>query len=165
MATIKKFWKYFLLFIIVFLLVSFLTNFTMKDNYKDITDYEIKTSSPEIKITECKTEYSHGYIKGTIKNNTGEHIQLKYLKIDLYNKDNRYVGTEYEELKYFNVNEIIDFEVDYRYENINRFVVSIVDKKEKEYKIGFLDKINLDDNKSKIFAAGTGVFALYVLLP
>ena len=168
MSTIKTFWKYFLLFIIAFFLVNFLTNFAMKDHYKDITDYEIKTSKPEIEIIECKTEYTHGYIKADVKNNTGKHIQLKYLKIDFYNKDKKYIGTEYRELKYFNVNETISFNIDYNYENVNKFIVSIVDEKEKQYKIGFLnylDELNINENEKKIGMLGTGLVAIYLLFP
>lgn len=140
MGTIKKFWKYFLLFIVAFFLIGFLTNLVMKDNYHDVSNYEIKTVSPEIKVEEFKVEYSHGYIKGSVTNNTGKHLQLKYLRIDLYNKEGKYAGTEYKELKYFNVNETIKFDLNFRYREIEKATLSIVDKKE-EVKTNFIDGI------------------------
>ena len=84
MGTLKKFWMYFLMFVGFFLLVTLLTNFLMRDDYKN-TNYEIKSKSPVIEVTECKSAYSNGYIKGSVTNNTDKLIQIKYLKIDLYN--------------------------------------------------------------------------------
>lgn len=127
MATLKKFWIYFLIFIIAFLLINCLTYAAMEENYEDI-NYEIKTESPMVIITQCKAKHSCGYIEGSVTNNTGEYIPLMYLQINLYNKDNIYLGTEYKELKYFNINETIKFNIDYTYENIDKLEIKFTDK-------------------------------------
>ena len=116
METLKKFWMYFWMFIGFFILVTILTNFLMRDDYKN-AKYEIKAESPEIVVTECKAAYGNGYIKGNVTNNTGELIPLKYLQINLYDKDSVYLGSEYKELKLFNVNETINFDMSYNYLN------------------------------------------------
>jgi len=164
METIKKFWKYFLLFIVAFFLIGFLTNLSMRDNYKTLS-YEIKTTSPEIKVEESKVEYSHGYIKGTVTNNTGKHIKVKYLRLDLYNKDKNYVGTEYRELKYFNVDETINFDINFRYTEIDKAILSIVNEKEEVKEIGLLDRINLEDDNVKIALPIAGILILHTVLP
>lgn len=164
MGTLKKIWIYFLIFIATFFILGFLTNYTMRDNYKNL-NYEIKTQSPEIIVDECKTEYSHGYIKGSVTNNTGEHFQLKFLRIDIYNKEEKYLGTEYKELKYFNVDETIKFDINFRYENAGKIILSIVDKKEEIAKIGLLDKINLKDENVRIAAPIAGLLILHTVLP
>ena len=69
METLKKFWKYFLMFIGFFLLITLLTNFLMRDDYKN-ANYEIKAKSPVIEVTGCKAAYSNGYIKGSVINNS-----------------------------------------------------------------------------------------------
>ncbi len=127
MGTLKKFCIYFLIFIIAFFLLNCLTSLAMEEDYKNV-NYEIKDVSPEVNVTECKAKYSTGYIKGSVTNNTGEYIPLSYMKIDLYDKDGIYMGTEYKELKYFNKNETIKFDIDYTYENIDRLEIKFVDK-------------------------------------
>lgn len=136
MDTLKKFWIYFLIFLAIFLLISGLTNIVMGDNYVD-TSYEIVCSSPEIIITDCKATTTTGYIRGNITNNTEEHIPIKYLQIDIYGENDVYLGSEIKELKYFNVNETINFDINYQYNNVDRLVIGIADKileeeKEKE---------------------------------
>ena len=143
MNTLKKFWIYFLIFLAIFLVISGLTNVIMGDNYEN-TKYKIVCSSPTITVTESKSSYSSGYIKGTITNETGEHIKDKYLQFDFYNKDGVYVGTETQEIKYFNVNETISFDINYKYNNINKIIIGFTDKmiqnkekkEQKDYTIG-----------------------------
>ena len=147
MKTLKKFWIYFLIFLFVFLLVTGLTNIAMRDNYKN-TKYEIVNSSPMITVTECKASYSDGYVKGSITNDTGEHIPIKYLQVDIYDENNVYLGSEFKELKYFNVNETINFEIKYKYNNVNRLVIGLTDKvlqeKEKEKKESYIENIKIE---------------------
>lgn len=136
MGTLKKFWIYFLMFIGFFLFVTILTNFLMEDDYKNI-NYEVVCSSPEIIITDCKATTTTGYIRGNITNNTEEHIPIKYLQIDIYGENDVYLGSEIKELKYFNVNETINFDINYQYNNVDKLIIGIADKileeeKEKE---------------------------------
>ncbi len=134
MSTLS--WKsiktYFLIFLAGFAIVSFLTYAMMKENYNNLTDYEIKTQSPKVKITEFKSTYSYGYINGSVTNNTGEHIPSCYLRIDLYNSNDIYLGTEYKELKYFNVNETINFEINFDYAEVDKAIINVVDEIKKE---------------------------------
>ena len=125
MKTIKKFWLYFILFVLLYLFVTFLTNFEMRDVYKDI-NFSIKTDNPQITVTEAKANRSIGYIIGNITNNTNEHIKECYLKVDLYNGNNSYLGTEYKKIEYFNVTETINFEIEYKYSNVKFASLSIV---------------------------------------
>ena len=127
MGTIKKFWMYFWMFIGFFLFVTLLTNFLMRDDYKN-GSYEIKAESPTITVSECKAAYSTGYIKGSVVNNTQEIIPLKYLQINLYNKDGVYLGSEYKELKNWYPEETINFDMSYNYLNIDKAILGFVDE-------------------------------------
>ena len=127
MGTLKKFRLYLLMFIGFFLLATLLTNFLMRDDYKN-TNYEIKEDTLVIAVTECKSAYGNGYIKGSITNNTGEIIPLKYLQINLYDEYDVYLGSEYKELKNFYPKEIINFDMSYNYLNIDKATLDFVDE-------------------------------------
>ena len=162
METLKKFWKYFLMFIGFFLLITLLTNFLMRDDYKN-ANYEIKAESPVIAVTECKAAYSNGYIKGSVTNNTEEIIPLKYLQINLYDGDDVYLGSEYKELKNFYPQETINFDIGFEYLNVEKANLSFVD--EIPEKQGFIFNLfeNVDDDVIKI-AGPIGAFLVLVTI-
>lgn len=162
MGTLKKFRLYLLMFIGFFLLVTLLTNFLMRDDYKN-TNYEIKEESPVITVTECKSAYSNGYIKGNITNNTEEIIPLKYLQINLYNKDDVYLGSEYKELKNFYPQETINFDISYNYLNIDKVTLGFVD--EIPQKKGFNLFEGVDDETMAIAGPIGALLVIVTVLP
>ncbi len=162
METIKKFIMYFFMFVAFFLLMSGLTSLALRDNFVDVTDCKVVGTSPAITVNECKTTRTHGYIKGSITNDTGEHIPLKYLKVNLYDKDGVYLGSEYKELKYFNVNETINFDIDYKYNKVDKVLIGLTDEMtDDEYNL-FDD---IEDDSVKIALPIAGTLVLYTLLP
>jgi len=161
METLKKFRLYLLMFVGFFLLVTLLTNFLMRDDYKN-TKYKIKAESPVIAVTECKSAYGNGYIKGSVTNNTGEIIPLKYLQINLYNKDDVYLGSEYKELKKFYPKENINFDISYSYLNVDKVELSFVN--EIPQKKGFNLFEGVDDQTMAIAGPIGGVLVLSTLL-
>lgn len=163
MGTLKKFRTYFLIFIAFFIVIGFLTKVAMRENFKDISNYEIKCESPVISVEENRATYSHGYIKGTVTNNTGTHLPLKYLQIDLYDKDGIYLGTEYKELKYFNVDETISFDINYTYSNVGKAVLNVTDEMTKKESYKFFNDI--DDEQLKIALPIAGLLIFYTILP
>lgn len=163
MGTLKKFRTYFLIFIAFFIVIGFLTKVAMRENFKDISNYEIKCESPVISVEENRATYSHGYIKGTVTNNTGKHLPLKYLQIDLYDKDGIYLGTEYKELKYFNVDETISFDINYTYSNVGKAVLNVTDEMTKKESYKFFNDI--DDEQLKIALPIAGLLVFYTILP
>ena len=166
MGTLKKFWKYFLMFIALFLLISFLTNYEMRENYKYIKDYEIKTLSPEIMVDEFKTSSTNGHIKGNVTNNSGEYFENKFLKINFFDKDGIYLGSEYKELKYFHNNEVIKFDIEFRYKNVVKATLEITDIKQEVKKDLSLSKIiDFEDNKMKIALPIGILLGVYSFLP
>lgn len=164
MGTIKKFRTYLLLFIVMFLFIGLFTNIAMRENFVDITNHIRLVTSPKIVITESKASYSRGYIKGNITNDTGEHIKDKYLQFDFYDKDGIYVGTKTQEIKYFNVEEKISFDIDYEFQNVEKINIDFVDEVIKpKSKISSL--FNLDDEDIKIAAPIALGLVLYTIIP
>lgn len=164
MARMKRFFLYFLMFIAFFIFVSLFTNIAMKERFEDITNHEINISSPKIIIMESKASYSSGYIRGTITNNTGEHIKDKYLQFDFYDKDGIYLGTESKDIKYFNVDEKISFDINYTYRNVNKIKISFVDEVTKignnNYNI-----FNFSEEEKKLIVPVALIVGLYAILP
>ena len=164
MERIKKFFIYFIIFIAIYLFVDLFTNISMKEKYDDINNYQININSPKITIMEGKRTYSHGYIKGNILNDTGEHIKDKYLQFDFYNENGAYLGTESEEIKYFNVGETINFDINYEYNNVNKIKISFVDEVIKPEKNTF-NIFDVEDETLKIALPIGIILGLYAILP
>ncbi len=163
MATLKKFGIYFLIFVAAFCIITGLTNLAMRYSYKDITNYEIVGDSSAISVDECRATYANGYIKGSITNNAEEIIPLKYLKINLYDKNEVYLGSEYKELKNFYPKETINFEMNYNYKNVDKLVIGLTDEKETMETYNFFK--NVKSNELKVAAPIAGILVLYTLLP
>jgi len=164
MGTVKKFWMYFWMFIGFFLFVSLLTNFLMRDNYKDAS-YEIKAETPVITVAECKAAYSNGYIKGSVNNNTEDIIPLKYLQINLYDKDNVYLRSEYKELKNFYPKETINFDIEFEELNVSKVSIDFVNEIPKKQGFNFNLFENVDDDALKIAAPIGAVLVLLTIIP
>ena len=166
METIKKFRTYLLIFVAIFLFVELFTNLSMKEKFVNITNHEINVTSLKVNITESKASYSRGYIKGNITNDTGEHIKDKYLQFDFYDEDGIYVGTESQEIKYFNVEEKISFEIDYEFQNVKKIKIDLVDEVVKP-KNKLLEGLNsqIEEKNLKIAIPIVAVLMLYVIIP
>ena len=166
MGTMKKIRTYLIIFIIGFLFVELFTNLAMKEKFVDITKHYISITSPKINVTESKASYGRGYINGNIINNTGEHIKDKYIQFDFYDKDGIYVGTESKELKYFNVDEKISFNINYEYKNVDKIKISFVEEviQPKNNAPSFFN-INIEEENLKIALPIALALGLYVILP
>lgn len=156
------------MFIALFLFVGLLKDVGFKEEEKNILNYTINVNSPKILVRESKASYSGGYIKGFIFNDTGEHIKDKFIQFDFYNSKGHYVGTESKEIKYFNVNEKINYDVSYSYKDVDSIEISFVDEvvKKEIKKYSFMDEVL----ESEDFAVRVGVpigllLVVYVLLP
>lgn len=166
MGTMKKFKTYLLIFIGMFLFVSIFTNLAMRENFVNITNHEINVNSPKVIITESKASYSNGNIKGSIINDTGKHIKDKYLQFDFYDKDGIYVGTESKEIKYFNVKEKVNFDINYTYKNVDKIKINLVDEviKPKDNAPSIFD-LDMQDEEMQLALPFAAILALYLILP
>ena len=162
----KKLFKYFLIFIALFLFVELCTNFSMKERYNNEPKYKINVTSPKIEVTENKASNYNGYIKGSITNDTGEHLRNKFLQFDFYDKDDVYLGTESQEIKIFNINEKSSFNIEYKYTNVDKIEINFVNEVSKpQTKIGKLINFEEDEDVKKI-ATPIGLFlGIMAVLP
>ena len=114
-------------FILLFAFVTVGTYMAVKTMYKDITAYKIRVSNPSVTITEAKATNVNGYIKGEIINNGSETISGGYLCFVLFNENFESVGNEYIEIGTLNPHETKTFEVKFKRDNVDRFIVGLAD--------------------------------------
>ena len=126
--AMKKILRYVVMLIVIYLVVQIFVYFLTKAYYVDLQNYEILVKEPKIEITDSKVSKNKGYISGKTTNNTGTLIKELKIKFDFYNEDGNFLGSEYKEIDYFNVNEVVNFDVKYYYQNVNEFKVSIISK-------------------------------------
>lgn len=131
MKTMKKIWKYFLNFVFLFLIVTGLSFWGSTINDKNGTKenkqitYTVQENSPVIEITKCTSNK----ITGTATNDMNVLINVVYIKADFYNENNELIGTQYDEIKYFNVGEKSKFQIDYKYKDVVRIDVTATNSK------------------------------------
>lgn len=128
MARIKQVAFYAILIVVFAIFSDFIIRVGLRNTYKTISG-EVKVVSPEIVMNEVKTTDVNGYAKGTIKNNSDEDIDRIYIKIDLYSKRDVNLGTEYLEINNLSSEESRDFEIQYRYSNVNYYNITCVYEK------------------------------------
>jgi len=128
MDRLKTIFRYFAGFILFCLIINGLTYLATRPEYRNLNSYTLEVYSPSVKITEAKNKYSGGYIEGTVTNNTGKLIDLKYLKFEFYDKDETYLGTEFKELKYFNVGEVEKFRIEHKHRQVDNVIISMEDE-------------------------------------
>lgn len=125
MARFKQI-MYLVLIIIVFIIFSeFMIRVGLKNTYKTISG-EIKTASPEIVISEAKTTDVNGYVKGIIKNISEEDIAKTVIKLDLYTKRENILGDRCLEILNLKVGESREFEINFRYNNVDYYEITCV---------------------------------------
>ena len=78
MKRLKTFLIYALIIAAFWLFSNILIYIAINGTYAH-TDTRVYTNSPEIIVGESKATYINGFVKGGIKNNTGEIINDKYL--------------------------------------------------------------------------------------
>ena len=132
MQRMKTFGKYALILIAFYLLSTLIINLALKSSYRQINGDIYSNSVLKFEAIEGKATYVNGYVQGKIKNNTEDHIEKKYIKIDLYSENNVKMGTKYIELNNINKYETRDFRMAFKLTNVKKFEIRFVDSPEPE---------------------------------
>lgn len=169
MKTMNKFFKYFMLFILMFLFVSgmtYLGTLQNKNNIRNV-NYLSEIDIPvDVNIEECQTTTRKGHVKGNVVNHTGELMTNKYLQFSFYNDSNYLLETKFEEIKYFNVNEKIPFDITVNCKDIDKVVISLVDESAKdEYVSNHNSSIISAVEINSPYVLFGRLFALYLIIP
>ena len=124
----KTFLLYALLVIGVVLLTDVISNLILGTTYKTITNYEVTTTSPQIEVKEAKTSKANGFIKGIVTNHSEQELQNKYIKTELMSREGTILGTEFYFIDSLPAKESQEFEIHYRYNEVDHFTISTVDE-------------------------------------
>ena len=117
--------RYFIWFILLFAFVTIGTIFAVKSMYHDIRVYEIQSQNPEVVVDEAKATNVNGYIKGNITNKSEEELNGQYIYFLLYTSENELIGEEYIEIGTLLPNETKSYELQFKRDNVDKFVVTI----------------------------------------
>lgn len=158
MSTLKKFIKYFIIFLIVYALVSLFSFHTIQMTYKT-KPVEIDFDSPKVEIIESKATITNGYVKGKITNNTNEEIIDKFLKLELLNPKNEKIGNKFINFGNLQPNETKEFISKFNHDNVGKIKCSLADKSEVDEWSDFsLDDLNVNKTHLKYILFATFVF-------
>ena len=126
MKRMKTFLIYALLVVALWIFSDIIIYLAINGTYANV-DTRVYTNSPEIFVGQSKATYVNGYVKGGIKNNTEEIINNKYLKIDMYSPRDVKLGTKYVEINNLEPNEYRDFEMWYKFTDVDYVTITITD--------------------------------------
>lgn len=127
---VKNVKRWFIWGVLLFIFVTVCTIICVRSMYQPIKNYEIQADVPVVNVEEAKKTNANGYIKGIVINNSEEDLKGKYIKFTFYTKNNVDVGNEYVEIGDLKPQESKTYEAKFRYANVERFVITISDKKE-----------------------------------
>ena len=126
MKRLKTFLLYALAIAAFWFLSDFLIYMAINGTYQHI-DAQVLSESPVINVPDSKATYVNGYVKGNIYNNTGTTISKKYIKLDLYSPRDVNLGTKYIEIENLENGQTKDFEMWFKYTDVEYCKISIVD--------------------------------------
>lgn len=88
MSKLKKYFRWFLIFLIFYFASNLLSVNLIKSAYRDKkVTVSLNPGDPEITITESKATITNGYVEGKITNTSKDTLKGKYVKIDAYSKN------------------------------------------------------------------------------
>ena len=156
MAKLKKYLLYVLIIAAFWIFSDILIYLSINSSYTRV-DAKVYTNSPEIIIGESKATYVNGVVKGSIKNNTSDIINDKYLKIDLYSPRDVKMGTKYVKIENLDINKSQEFEMWYKFTDVDHAEITVTDNIENATEEEFLSQ-----EASTILIFGT-ILVLYFM--
>jgi len=122
--------RWFLWLVLMFAFVTVGSILAVKTMYRPIEKFEVQTKMPAVRVIEAKKTNVNGYIKGEIKNNSTTELSGKYMKFAFYTDDDMNLGVEYIDIGTLKSLELKTYELQFRYENVDSFIITVVDEKE-----------------------------------
>lgn len=139
MAKLKKYLLYVILIVAFWIFSDILIYLSINSSYANV-DTKVYSISPEITVGESKATYVNGFVKGIIRNNTDSIINNKYLKIELYSPRDVKLGTKYIKIENLDVNKYKEFEMWYKFTDVEYANVTVTDNVENASEEEFLSQ-------------------------
>lgn len=122
--------RWFLWAVMLFAFVTIGVYICIKSMYMPISNFQVKSAEISAVVEEARATNVNGYVKGYIENITEQEVNEKYMKFDFYDNHNELKGTEYIEIGNMQPGEKKTYEMQFRYDHIKNFILSITDSKE-----------------------------------
>lgn len=129
MDRMKTFGLYALCIILFFIFSNVMINIAVKSMYNSIDVDIVLDENVKTEISDIRATAVNGYVKGSV-NNTGDIVSKTYVKIDLYSKRDVLLGTKYVEMSNLQKGETRDFEMGFRFDNVDYAKICMVDNVE-----------------------------------
>ena len=139
MARLKKFLLYAFLVTAFWVFSDILIYLSINTTYTRIYT-KVYAIFPEITVGQSEATYVNGFIKGSIRNNTESIINDKYLKIDLYSARDVKLGTKYVKINNLEVNKYQEFEMWYKFTDVEYATITVTDTVENASEEEFLSQ-------------------------
>lgn len=139
MAKLKKYLLYVIIIVAFWIFSDILIYISINSTYANVNT-RVYSISPEIIVGESKATYVNGFVKGNIKNNTDSIINNKYLKIELYSPRDVKLGTKYVKIENLDVNKNQEFEMWYKFTDVEYVNITVTDNIENATEEEFLSQ-------------------------
>lgn len=126
MKRLKQFLLYAIIIAAFWVFADILVFISIRSTYKNI-ETRVYVETPQIIIGQSKATYVNGYVKGSIKNDTNEIIDNKYIKVDLYSERDVKLGTKYIKVSNLPSNQSTEFEMWYKFTDVKYANVSFTE--------------------------------------
>ena len=156
MAKMKKYLLYVFMIAAFWIFSDILIYISINGAYANV-ETKVFAISPEISVGQSKATYVNGFVKGSIKNNTDAIINDKYLKIDLYSPRDVKMGTKYVKIENLDINKSQEFEMWYKFTDVDYAEITVTDNIENATEEEFLSQ-----EASTILIFGT-ILVLYFM--
>ena len=138
MGRIRTFEKYIIWVVAFYLFTMLLTYIGLNSTYRNIESLD---EMPEgVKIDLSQATSVNGRILGEVTSTENNNLNGKYLKVDIFSKDNQLIGSKYLEINDTNLNEPKKFAVYFSAENVKKYSVDILENNEQTRQMGMRAK-------------------------
>lgn len=126
MERTKTLLKYALWVILFMVFSEFLINVGLNSTYKPI---QRKDNISQVNIYQAEATMVNGRIRGIITNSQPENISGKYLEFDFYSERDVFLGKKIIDINQLQENEVQNFELLFKLQEVDHYSVSILDQK------------------------------------
>lgn len=126
MSRMKTFLKYAILIILFFIFSEIMININIETTYRNIGR---KDNLSQVTVYQAKATKVNGRIKGTIKNDTENKIEYKYIKVDFYSERDVLLGTKYIDVSAMRENETQNLELYFKLQDVDYYEMSFTNEK------------------------------------
>lgn len=126
MSRMKTFLKYAILIILFFIFSEIMININVETTYRNIGR---KDNLSQVTVYQAQATKVNGRIKGTIKNDTENKIEYKYIKVDFYSERDVLLGTKYIDVSAMRENETQNLELYFKLQDVDYYEMSFTNEK------------------------------------